>query len=271
MTPKALDFQSQSRLEREIKASTYSVPDWQIQSLSQAVPTADGPALKRALEDTKGDIDSAYERLMAAEDPKCVSSQQSSSVEREPDSDDESVIGPSKRRDRRMSRGTKAQQNARAKSIAIGYEKHKDSLESLVNVHPSSFTLSQSKPASSSSSDIDDNMWTPPPLRDGDTTSGSEYTPPPEVEAPKLKIKLSMPKRDDSRDSTPNPGKPTGIQKKHVSSRQKKDMKKTAQKQASKERKQAAGQGAKAQSSVSSFEQSNHPTVATSAMKILFI
>lgn len=235
------------------------------------MPTADSVALKRALEDTRGDIDSAYERLMVAEDPRSVSSQQSSSVEREPDSDDESVIGQHKRRDRRMSLGTKAQQNARAKFIAVGYEKHKDSLESLVNIHTTSFTISQSKAASSSSSDVDDNTWTPPPLRDGDTSSGSEYTPPPEIEAPKIKIKLSMPKRDDSRDSTPNPAKPTGVQKKHVSSRQKKDMKKHAQKQASKERKQAAGNGTKAQSTASGFEQSNHPTVATSAMKTLWI
>lgn len=224
------------------------------------------------LEETKGDIDTAFERLMAADEHKSVSSQQSSSVEREPDSDDESVVGPNKRQDRRMSRTSKVHQSARSKTIAFGYEKYKDSLENLVNTHQTNSMRSpQRKAESSSSSDAEDDTWTPPPLHDGDTSSGSEYTPPPESEPPKIKIKLSMPKKDEFKQTTLNNWKPNGIKKKPVSARQRKDMQKQAQKQASKERKQAAMGSKKVPSSTPGFEQSNHPFGATSGMKTLYI
>ena len=272
VSPTAIDPLVQQQLQQDLQNSKYPVQDWQMQSLSTACPNADNATLRRALEDSKGDIDLAYDRLFTVDDPKYVSSQQSSSAERDDDSDEDAFRGPKKRQDRRLSRTTKAQHDVRAKSIASGYHKYKGSFDTLVQSQPSSFRLSQTKATSSSSSSIEDDTWTPPPLHDGETSSGSEYTPEPEPEVKheptKIKIKLSMPKREDSRDSTFNPSKPAGVQKKPMSVRQRKEQQKFAQKRAAKERKLASKPTKQASSTT---DQAVQPAVAAGAMRTLHI
>ncbi|MBE7180584.1 MAG: hypothetical protein INR71_05115, partial [Terriglobus roseus] len=82
---------------------------WMIDVVSHSLPfLADKPTIKKTLEDCKGNIDMAVSRLLDAEEGGSMSSaQESSSIEREPDSDDDAVHGPNKRQDRRMSKATR--------------------------------------------------------------------------------------------------------------------------------------------------------------------
>jgi OTU domain-containing protein 3 len=81
-----------------------------INVVHQSLPyLADREMIKKTLEESKGNIDTAVSILLDAEERASVSSQQGSScTERDPDSDDEELVGPKKKQDRRMSRATKA-------------------------------------------------------------------------------------------------------------------------------------------------------------------
>ena len=78
--------------------------------LSSLPYLADRATIQKTLEECKGSIDNAVSKLLDAEDQSSNSaSQGSSSVERDPDSEDEDVISMArKKQDRRLSRATRA-------------------------------------------------------------------------------------------------------------------------------------------------------------------
>ena len=71
---------------------------------------ADRATIQKTLEECKGSVDNAVSKLLDAEDQSSASaSQGSSSVERDPDSEDEDVVSMArKKQDRRLSRATRA-------------------------------------------------------------------------------------------------------------------------------------------------------------------
>ncbi|KAI9743434.1 MAG: hypothetical protein M4579_007730, partial [Chaenotheca gracillima] len=116
----SLDVSSEDeRKEKEKLAKTPYVAPWMIEVVVKSLPfLADRLTIKRTLEETRGNVDDAVSKLLDADDAGTnsgsVSSAQSS-VERDQDSEDEDVVtGPNKKRDRRLSRATRAKQMATA-------------------------------------------------------------------------------------------------------------------------------------------------------------
>lgn len=70
-----------------------------VNAVTQSLPyVADRAAIQRMLEECKGSIDNAVSKLLDAEERGSVSSAQtSSSIERDPDSDDDDLYAPNKR------------------------------------------------------------------------------------------------------------------------------------------------------------------------------
>lgn len=64
--------------------------------------TVDKVTIKNTLEQCGGNMDEAISRLIDAEDRRSPSTRESSSIERDPDSDDDMIYGPSKRRHHRL-------------------------------------------------------------------------------------------------------------------------------------------------------------------------
>ncbi len=87
------------------------VQPWMVNTVMSSLPyLADRATVQKTLEECKGSIDNAVSKLLDAEDQSSTSaSQGSSSVERDPDSEDEDVISMArKKQDRRLSRATRA-------------------------------------------------------------------------------------------------------------------------------------------------------------------
>jgi hypothetical protein len=109
VTARVLTLQEE-QLQKERLARTPQVLPWQIDVVEKSLPfLADKPTIKRALEASRGDINAAVSRLLDAEEENANSSigsssyQESSSVERDQDSEDDVHAGPKKRQDRRRS------------------------------------------------------------------------------------------------------------------------------------------------------------------------
>ncbi|CAD0098886.1 unnamed protein product [Aureobasidium mustum] len=133
VTVKALSPDEEQK-QKEKLAQTPHVLPWMVDVVSSSLPfLADKPTIKRTLEECKGNIDAAVDKLMGAEENGSLSSaQESSSVEREPDSDEEypGKDGPNKKRDRRPS---SRQQSGEANpdEMRAKFETHNDSSESV--------------------------------------------------------------------------------------------------------------------------------------------
>lgn len=214
-------------------------------------------------------------RLLDAEERGSASSaQESSSVEQEADSDEDGVQGPNKRRDQRLSKATRALLSGQqpdsthrrllALSIAEHATRESKSFISIseTTVAPSSSPLHPSSPPQSSSipctpsikaelfndtddpetgieqSDTDDSDWIPEPSRPSSRASVSSPT-----RSGGIRLKL-YPRPVDA---SPSIGivacrtmqKQLGPQHHRLTSRDRKDMKKAAQKIARKQRAQA--------------------------------
>lgn len=190
--------------------------------VSSSLPfLADKPTIKRTLEECKGNIDAAVDKLMGAEENGSLSSaQESSSVEREPDSDEEypGKDGPNKKRDRRPS---SRQQSGEVNSdeMRAKFETHNDSSESVKTEASESLSSQPDKK--------------------------SDVVPDPR---PRPTIRLKFNNSQKASSPAPAPGK--GPQRQ--TARDKKDMKKQAQKAARKEREQAAAGGDRPESPTTS-------------------
>lgn len=216
--------------------------------VSQSLPfLADKVMIRRTLEECKGNIDNAVSRLLDAEERGSVSSGiESSSVEREPDSDEEALNGPKKKQDRRLSRATrtfvKVRDEQRKRDMVSKFANHGDSSQDSLVITE----VQQRRPTRSSrlkkldDDDAADEEWQPDSGKDEDKSTQSE---PPSTTAPvtRTRLKLNPPKPPDS--PWTNGGtrqKQSGPQLRRLTARDRKDMKKQAQKAAAKERKQTS-------------------------------
>ena len=90
--------------EREKATKTPYVQPWMINVITQSLPfLADRATIRKTIEECKGSLDAAISKLLDLEDQGSVSStQETSSVEREADSDDDALSGPNKKQNRRL-------------------------------------------------------------------------------------------------------------------------------------------------------------------------
>ncbi|MCJ1360633.1 MAG: hypothetical protein MMC33_010641 [Icmadophila ericetorum] len=241
------------------------VKPWMIKIVMASLPyLADRATIHKVIEECKGNTDDAITKLLDLEERGSVSSAQgSSSVEREVESDDEYNSGPNKKQDRRLSRATRALKGKEAKD-------HDLTFRPKTHAHPPSSGPSplQKKPVVNRSSvdevgESEDEAWTPDPTH---VDSGSDSDVAPEDTAPKkpkaggVRLKLTQPKpevehsiRPPSLERSQYPGpdnrtgagrggrtqqRPSSPKPKRITAREKKEMKKLAQKAQAKARKQ---------------------------------
>lgn len=208
---------------------------------------ADKATIKRTIEECKGNVNDAVSKLLDEEEGNTTSSQQeSSSVERDHDSDDDALYGPNKRRNRRMSKATR--------TLMAANNQHRR--EAFSRLEPANGSQ-ESLPSSSGSQaweDVDDSSQQSIPRtvkkEDGDT----EYTPeiegsderhsaPPSLQRVPSRLKINF--SPSSSNPTFTAGKTQvrqpGPQGRAVrtTARQRKELKKQAQKTARKQRAQA--------------------------------
>lgn len=254
--------------------------------ISRALPSPpDHDVIVQALQDANGDHNKVLDKFFADMDERQTSpSAQSSSVERDFGSDEQELDAPQKRQDRRISRASKTALKTKLdgrQRVQKNSSLYRDtSLDRLLaakqQVQPSQSTPPRRSVIVVEDSDDD---WSPTPLKDGDTSSGSEYSsqPDPEPHVTKIKLRLSQPTPDCAQVRTPSPPQlaPAANKvKKLVTTRVHNKLKKQAQKAAAKERRQVAAGAAhkhalepltRPQSALSS-----HPTM-TSAIRTLYI
>lgn len=236
VNPKVLSLEEE-QLQREKLAATPFVAPWMIDVVSKSLPfLADKPTIKRALEAAKGDVNLAVSNMLDEQEEygSASSQQESSSVERDHDSDEDTHDGPNKKQDRRMSRASKAQrqratESKHALSQLATYAGSQESFTSGDSDASSMPDLSQQQPSNQPSTDTS-NLQTP------DDTSRSESPARPPV---RLKLHASRPPDHPQRIGKTSQRQPGP----RMTARDKKDIKKQAQKAARKERQQLAAKG----------------------------
>lgn len=220
---------------------------WKINTVKQSLPfLTDLQVIIRALEDCKGNIDNAVSMLIDADQEGSISSTQgSSSIERDPDSDDEIIYGPNKRathsRQRRAARNAMRERGQERREMAAKLAQHDGSQESVRQ--------------GISSLEIPDSQDNSPRITLGDDFDDDwAQNKPDSIAAPDLpkgptRLKITM-------SSKPSDGKTfvrqQGPRSRPLSARERKEQKKTQQKAA---RKARAQQVAKSQLSGSSKDE----------------
>ena len=99
-------------------AKTSCVEPWMIKVAMKSLPyLADPVTVQKTLESCNGNVDDAVSKLLDSEDrSSSPSTQGSSSVERDHDSDDDDFSGPNKKQDRRLSRATQIMRQKQVKA-----------------------------------------------------------------------------------------------------------------------------------------------------------
>ena len=235
MEVKPLTPEEEERQKQRLK-ETPLVQPWMINALQNPLPyLVDKQYAKKILEQCNGNLDQAVSKLLDSEDG-ASSAQESSSIEREPDSDDDSIQGPYKKRDRRTSKASRRLASRLDGSLlAVPHtmsdnDGSQESLGSFDSDVPSSSEASQHSPNGT-------------PFAHPDTIVVNTH-PNPLQEDPNrktIRININPPK-------PPPEGMSHGFEPRHhvskrISARDRKDMKKMAQKAARKERQQAAARG----------------------------
>ena len=240
VSAKVLSFE-QEQTQREKLAQTPMVMPWQVDVVSKSLPyLADKPTIKRALEAARGDVNAAVDSLLDAESNGSSSQQESSSVERDHDSDDDMHDQPNKKQNRRMSKTSKVHQAQRARSTEAkhalsqitAYDGSQESIGSFdsesSSVPDTSYRSTITKPAS----DDDDNINVK--IQDSTSRSASPATRPP------IRLKLHPPRPPHQQRAGKTQQSQLGPRQ---SARDRKDMQKRAQKAAHKVRQQQATAG----------------------------
>ena len=277
--------------EKELKeklAKTPYVHPWMVNVVMQSLPyLADRATIQRTLEECRGSVDNAVSKLLDAEERGSVSSaQESSSVEREPDSGEEAIAGPNKKQDRRLSRVTRTvpkENDERPKNnLAVRLKSRDPRLQSnrRHNVTNGSSPLHEKDHINVVSKDVnkedfdeteEEDWQNDSTYKDSDSpsstpsASASDYSTASKPRSGGVRLKLSQPKRENAAAPPPPSNIPTelsnilensnvgvngktqqrqpGPKQKRVTMRDKRDMKKAAQKAAAKERKQGIAAG----------------------------
>ncbi|KAK5165067.1 uncharacterized protein LTR77_009164 [Saxophila tyrrhenica] len=246
VSPKVLSVEEEQK-QKERLATTTPVMPWMIDVVSKSLPfLADKPTIKRQLEAAKGDVDLAVSNMLDAEENGSASSQQeSSSVERDHDSDDDASYAPNKKQDRRMSRATKAHRprSLESKHALSQLATYDGSQESFGSGDSESSSIPESSQQSNTTLPTDtedintEDINTEDINTDASTTASRSQSP----ARPTIKLKLIPPKHPDP---SPRVGKTSQRQPgPRSTARERKDFKKQAQKAARKERQQLAAKG----------------------------
>lgn len=238
---KKLGAEEESRLndraaERAIRQSY--VEPFKLKIVMSSLPfLTDSQTIKHALEQCKGNINNAVSMLIEADEAGSISStQESSSVERDQDSDDEAIYGPNKRANRsrihRASRNLmKDSQQRRAEMVAR--MANNDGSQESVSHAIGDLEIPDSKDNSPAPGETEDE-WVP-------ERSGSEMTPDPSVSRGPTRLKINVSKL----------GSGSGVGKTHarqqgphgLPAREQKAAKKREQKDARKRRAQQEAKG----------------------------
>ncbi|TKA60997.1 hypothetical protein B0A49_09406 [Cryomyces minteri] len=240
---RALSPEEEQR-QKEKLAQTPHVLPWMIDVVSTSLPfLADKITVKKALEECKGSVNDAVSKLLDAEERGSVSSaQESSSVEREPDSDDDSYNGPNKKQNRRLSRATRSARKVKkpdGHSLGSKLADHSESQESLASVDSeASNTFDKPLPPLQNTTAAGGEEWRSSSAKKEDSTSASTSE---SARKGPIRLKLNPP-RPPSESSSHASGK-TLQKQRGPTSREKKDMQKKAQKAARKQRQQAVSKG----------------------------
>jgi hypothetical protein len=218
VAPKVLSPQEE-QIQKDRLAQTPYVQPWQIDVVSRSLPfLADKPTIKRALEAAKGNIDAAVSNLIDAEENGSNSSshQESSSIERDLDSEDEKEVrAPNKKQDRKLSRAARVLRELEPynKPPVPKHDRSQESFSSWESEASSTLPESRQTTARTSTSS---SAQVP-------NSQTSDSSAPPSTARPTVRLKLLPPR--------PPPKK-----EERVAARDKKDFKKQAQKAARKER-----------------------------------
>lgn len=242
VSPKVLTPEEEARQKEKLEQTPHVLP-WQVDMVLKSLPyLADKPTIKRALEAAKGDTNLAVSRLLDAEEYGSTSSQpESSSVERDHDSDDEPLDGPNKRQDRRMSKASKAQEprSAASKHALSQLNTYDGSQESLGSWESEGSSVPDASQRSTMTQPTEAEGTAPRVKKEDDNITVSRSESPAK---PPVRLKLLPPK-------PPDPSQRVGktLQRqpgpRQTTARDRKDIKKQAQKAARKERQQAAANG----------------------------
>lgn len=226
---------------REKLARTSCVQQWMVDSVTTSLPhLADTQAIMKAIQDARGDVNTAVSKLLDAE-RSSPSTQGSSSIEREPDSDDEELGGPKKRQDRRLSKASKAvirMNMHRRREMLLKATAQNGSQESLTSIGTHSVvprgTTVIEIPNSDDEWHYESSYKGEYNLSSSASSSGNES---PQQKIP-TRVKINFnPSKSESRSFGKTKQNQTGPQQRRgPSAREKKDIKKKAQKTARKER-----------------------------------
>ncbi|KAI9715006.1 MAG: hypothetical protein M1828_001113 [Chrysothrix sp. TS-e1954] len=200
-----------------------------------------------ALSEHHGDVNNTVDYLIQLQAAGSTSSSQTASVVE--GSESSAGMQKKKKQNRRISRATKAINREKKRQEIANKLEHasSDSLDSLVKISPNRLAYRKARIIEDSDDD-----WAPPPLRDSDTSSSSEYSGA-AAGATKIVLKLSKPTEASPKVATKAPTNT----KRLTSARDRKDMKKLVRKQDAKDRK-AAAQSSQASSFTSNTYDSQH-------------
>ena len=259
----------QERNQRERLEKTSYVLPWMIDTVAKSLPyLTDKVTIKRTLENCKGSVNEAVSRLLDAEERGSISSaQESSSVEREADSDEEALNGPNKKRDRQIGRARRVHMRNRKQqshdmasklaandasqssfASASSFESHSALRSSITpprSADNSPPTCPEEADHDYDNSETEDSDWVPSYKSSSRTSTSALHRTGP------VRIKIHPPKppdkeKPDSGKSGRTAQKQSGPQNHRPTAREKKDMKKAAQKAARKQRAQAEAAASRA-------------------------
>lgn len=235
VAPRVLSPAEEAKQREKLEQTPHVLP-WQVDVVAKSLPfLADKPTIKRALEAVKGNVDLAVSNLLDMEENGSISSQpESSSVERDQDSDDEAHHGPNKKQDRRMSRASKGQKprSAASKHALSHISAYDGSQESIGSWESEGSSVPEGSQQSTVTQPTEqDDSDTRPKTEDASRSTSPTKKP--------VRLKLLPPKPPPERGGKTQQRQPGP----RVSARDRKNMQKHAQKAARKERAQADAKG----------------------------
>ncbi|KAL8953425.1 MAG: hypothetical protein Q9222_000738 [Ikaeria aurantiellina] len=181
------------------------IADWMINAVIDSQSYLDDRSvIQKQLEDANGDIDTVVSNLMDAHNPSSspASRDGSSSIEREPDTEDEEYRGPKKKQDRRLSRvsrGAIREKEDQRKQDLLARMKDRQLLTTKESVSPPIISVNDVKVHDSDETEEED--WrNESSFRDSETgsvsTSASDYSASSKPASGGVRLKLSQPKKD---------------------------------------------------------------------------
>ncbi|KAL8680754.1 MAG: hypothetical protein Q9186_003042 [Xanthomendoza sp. 1 TL-2023] len=288
--------------KEQLAKGPYIAP-WMIDTVIASQSYLSDPAIiQKKLESANGDIDTVVSNLIDAEQASSNASSEygSSSIEREHDSDDEEVLGPKKKQDRRLSRVSRAahkEKEEQRKHDLIVRMKDRQLHSTKESASPPVLSVNDVKVHDSDETEEED--WRKDSsYKDSESasvsTSASDYSTCSRPATGGIRLKLSQPKRVDNKFHPPTEspahsslmaGKQTSVpfggaeamktapRRRRLVRRDELDVKKAVQKANAKDRKKANAALARARDNVRPFSQGikEHTPAVEARIKVLCI